>query len=103
MENNIEDIYFNKGVEAPMKSEISGFSYTPKEKGIPLPENAKILKKDKSIRVNEIDNGYLVYTQIVIAYRCEDDEDVEYHYPPTSCVYQKEKPSEVAIIYELNK
>lgn len=60
------------------KMDISRASYASKEE-FSLPEGAKVLKKDYNIRVQEIENGYIIEKSYNIEYMSGDNKEYGYH------------------------
>jgi len=71
-----------------MGEKIKNASYEGKS-DFKLPEGAKIIKKDYSIRVEEIENGFIVSKNYDIKYVLGDESNYEYF---TKKWYAKENP-----------
>ena len=56
-----------------------------------IPENAKILSKDVSVTVEEIENGFLVAKSTEVKYQHDGRTDYSYN---TKKYYKKENPLE---------
>jgi hypothetical protein len=66
-------------------------SYDSKEVST-LPEGAEVIKKSHSIRVEEIENGYIVCKSYDIKYTLNGDTDYLYY---TKKVFSKDNPIQV--------
>jgi hypothetical protein len=62
-----------------MEDKIKNASYNSKET-FTLPEGAKVLKKDYNIRVEEIENGFIVIKSYDIQYQVGDNKDYGYYH-----------------------
>lgn len=73
------------------KDLISSASFEKKAE-VNLPEDAEILKKDVSVRVEEIENGFIVSKAYDIKYRLGDETNYEYY---TKRWYTEENPIDI--------
>ena len=71
--------------------DISSASFEGKPK-LNLPDDAEIIKKDYSIRVREIENGYVIEKSYDIKYRLGDETNYEYI---TKQWYSENNPMEI--------
>lgn len=72
--------------------------YSSKEK-FKLPEGAEIIRKEFRIRVEEIENGFLVYKNYDITYQAMGSSHQDYaHY--SKKYYSKDNPMKLDLSYE---
>jgi hypothetical protein len=64
-----------------------------------VPKGAKILKKEKTVTIEEIENGFIVSSNFDIRYKLPDSEHTEYAYY-TKKWYSKENPVEINVSSE---
>lgn len=76
-----------------MDEKISSASFQGKSK-FTLPKGAKIIKKDHSVRVEEIENGFIISKSYDIKYQIEDRNEYEYF---TKQWFSKDNPLEINI------
>lgn len=73
--------------------ELKNASFESKTK-VNIPSEAKIMKKDFTIRVKEIENGYLIEKSYDIKYTYEGDPHYEYY---TKTWFSEENPMSIDI------
>ena len=72
---------------------LSGATFKQKEVNN-IPKGAKILSKDVSVAVEEIENGYLVSKSTEVKYEYEKKTDYSYN---TKKYYSKENPLDIKL------
>lgn len=76
-----------------MDEKISSASFKSKSK-FSLPEGAEVIKKDHSVRVEEIENRFIISKSYDISYQLGDKTDYQYF---TKQWYAKDNPLEINI------
>lgn len=72
---------------------IASASFESKPK-LNLPSDAEIIKKDYSIRVREIENGFIIEKSYDIKYRLGDETNYEY---VTKMWFSEDNPMEISL------
>ena len=76
-------------------TELKSASFSDKEE-LNIPKGAKIIKEDKTVRVEEIENGFLVSISYDVRYKMKDSKHNDYAYA-TIKTYSKTNPLEIKV------
>ena len=95
---NYNEIY-GEAISNPVQANRS-FSFREKRPYESVPEGAKILSKNVSVDVREIDNGYIKCTNTEIHYSIQEGDDVNDRWCYNSDeFYYSEKPMDIIKMY----
>lgn len=79
-----------------MDANTTRVSKTTKEKGKEVPAGAKVINTSTEVRVEEIENGFIISKEIRTEYKLKDKEYSDYVYD-TKKYYSEEDPLEINI------
>jgi len=79
-----------------MDDNITRVSKTTKDKEKTLPEGAKVINTTTEVRVEEIENGYIISKEIRTEYKVKGKDYSDYLYD-TKKYYSEEDPLEINI------